>query len=216
MNDPSNVASTTPVVRLAIRGLPNLTDSMTAGGLYVLIAETPPARFPILAASIGTALDDELTCSVIVPSNPEMFLERIESFGYFDAPALIEAQRLNVFVTQSEFPKKMFRFGADSFVRELEQFNIPENSYLLFDQADELLSLHDISLAVDQIDILRKWFEKRRVTALLVFTRATEAHGATINALMDNLTGMARLGSDRDGLQLTFDYWQSSEGTIAA
>jgi len=32
---------------------------------------------------------------------------------------------------------------------------------------------------------------------------------------MDNLTGIARLGAKRHGLELSFDYWQSNEGTIA-
>ena len=76
--------------------------------------------------------------------------------------------------------------------------------------------MHDTTLALDQIDVLKKWFDQQRVTALLVFSRATEAHAATLNALMDNLTGIAHLGADRDGLGLTFDFWQSPEGTVAA
>lgn len=204
-----------PVVRLGIHGLPNLTNHMLPGGLYALIAGTPPARFPVLADSLGHAINDGLTCSIVIPSNPELFVERIESFSQFDLPALIHAGRVNVFEMQDEIPKKMFRFGADSFVRELEQFGVPENSYIVFDQADELLALHDVTLALDQIDVLRKWFERKNITVLLVFSRNTAAHAATINALMDNLTGLTRLGADKNGLDLTFDYWQSPEGTIA-
>lgn len=189
---------------------------MINGGLYVLIAELPSARFPLLAGALGSALKAHQICNVIVPANPELFIRRIESFDCFDAPELMAANQLNFFSMQDEFPKKMFRFGADSFVKELEQFEIPDNSFLLFDQADELLSLHDISLALDQIDILRKWFEQRKVTALLVFSRSTAEHSGTINALMDHLTGIARLSGDRDGLEITFDYWQSPEGTITA
>ena len=189
---------------------------MISGGLYVLIAELPSARFPLLAGGLGSALKANQICNVIVPANPELFIRRVESFDCFNAPEMMAANRLNFFVMQDEFPKKMFRFGADSFVKELEQFEIPENSYLLFDLADELLSLHDISLALDQIDILRKWFDQRKVTALLVFSRSTAEHSGTINALMDHLTGIARLSGDRDGLEITFDYWQSPEGTITA
>lgn len=216
MNDSVPPVPLIPIVQIGIRGLPNLTNSMISGGLYVLIAETPSARFPMLAGNLGSALKNELPCTVIVPANPELFIQRIESFGNFNAAELIAANRLQFFVMQDEFAKTMFRFGAASFVRELEHFEIPENSYLLFDQADELISLHDISLALDQIDVLRKWLIQRRVTALLVFSRVTEARSGTINALMDNLTGIVRLGGDRDGLALTFDYWQSPEGTIAA
>lgn len=216
MNDSVNPASMKPVIRIGIRGLPNLTNHMISGGLYVLIAETPSARFPMLAGSLGSALKDEFPCTVIVPANPDLFIQRIESFGNINAQELIAARRLQLFTMQDEFAKKMFRFGAESFVQELDHFEIPENSYLLFDQADELLSLHDISLALDQVDIIGKWLAQRKVTALLVFSRVTATYSGTINALMDSLTGIARLGGDRDGLELTFDYWRSPEGAIAA
>ena len=203
-------------VGIGIQGLPNLSANMISGGLYVLIAELPSARFPLLASGLGSALKANQICNVIVHANPELFIRRVESFDCFNAPELMATNQLNFFVMQDEFSKKMFRFGADSFVKELEQFEIPENSYLLFDQADELLSLHDISLALDQIDILSEWFKQRKVTALLVFSRSTAEHSGTINALMDQLTGIARLSGDRDGLEITFDYWQSPEGTITA
>ena len=206
----------TPAVNIGVQGLPSLAAAMTSGGLYVLIAELPSARFPLLAGGLGSALNANQVCNVIVSANPELFIRRVESFDCFNAVELMASKQLNFFVMQDEFPKKMFRFGADSFVAELEQFEIPEHSFLLFDQADELLSLHDISMALDQIDILRKWFDKRKVTALLVFSRSTAEHSGTINALMDHLTGIARLSGDRDGLEITFDYWQSPEGTITA
>ncbi len=216
MNHPITHPSTTSNVGLGIQGLSNLTASMMDGGLYVLVAELPSARFPLLAGGLESALRANRTCNVVVQNNPELFIRRVESFDCFNASELMGTNQLNFFVMQDEFSKKMFRFGADSFVKELEQFEIAENSYLLFDQADELLSLHDISLALDQIDVLSKWFAQRKVTALLVFSRSTSEHAGTINALMDHLTGIARLSGDRDGLEITFDYWQSPEGTITA
>jgi cellulose biosynthesis protein BcsE len=216
MSDSSNSMQGMPVVRLGIHGLPNLTNCMNPGGLYAMLAETPPARFPILATSLASAISAGVPCSVVVPAHPELFVERIRSFGQLDMNALMTAGHLNVLEMQEEFPKKMFRFGPESFVRELKQlFNVPDNSFMLFDQADELLALHDISLALDQIDVLRKWFEEHNITALLVFSRATASQASTINALMDSLTGMSRLSSDKNGLELVFDYWQSPEGTIA-
>ncbi|MFZ4480932.1 MAG: BcsE family c-di-GMP-binding protein [Rhodoferax sp.] len=217
MNDSTAFAPITPAVQIGMRGLVNLTNNMISGGLYVLIAETPSARFPMLAESLGIALKEGTHCTVIVSANhPDLFLQRVESFDSYITPELIVANRLQLFEMQDQFSTTMFRFGAEGFVRELEYFGIPENSYLIFDQADELLSLHDISQALDQIDVLGKWLSQRQVTALLVFSRVTEAHANTINALMDNLTGIVRLGGNRDGLELTFDYWQSPDGTIAA
>lgn len=215
MNDLATSAIPAPPVRLGIQGLPNLTDSMNAGGLYVLIAQTPSARFPMVAETLASALGENVTCNVIVHSNPASFIQRIGSFGLLNTPELLASNRLQFFEMQEEFAKKMFRFGADSFARELEQFSIAQASYLIFDQADELLSLHDLSLALEQVDILSKWFAQNQITGLLIFSRATEAHSSVLNALMDNLSGIVRLGADKDGLELTFDYWQSPEGSIA-
>lgn len=211
--EPASLAAS---ARLGISGLPNLTDSMIRGGLYVLIAEMPPARFPLLAASLGAAVESHLFCNVIAATNPDQLIERLDSFGTVNATELIESDRMNMLVLQDEISKKMFRLGADAFTAELEQFETPEDSYLIVDQADALLSLHDVTVAIDQVDILKRWFERRRVTALLVFTRVTEAHLNSINSLMDSLNGVARLGGERDGLELTFEYWQSPDGTIAA
>lgn len=215
MDDSATLVTTASPMRLGIQGLPNLTDSMNAGGLYILIAETPSARFPILAKTLATALASGVTCNVVVQANAGAFIQRVESFGHLNMSELLASGRLQFFEMQEEFSKKIFRFGADSFSRELEQFNIPQTSYLIFDQADELLSLHDLSLALEQVDILSKWFAQNRITGLLIFSRTTEAHAGVLNALMDNLGGIVRLGADKDGLELTFDYWQSPEGTIA-
>lgn len=216
MSDTSPPPALTPTARLGVNGLPSLTDSMIVGGLYVLIAETPPARFPVLAGSLAVALQNGMPCTVVVPSDPKSFIQRLASFGKPDAYAMLGTSQHRLFTMQGEFAKKMFQFGADSFVQELEHFEIPSSSYLVFDQADELLSLHDITLASDQVETLRKWCLQQKVTMLLVFSRATEADASTLNALMDDLTGMARLGANKDGLELTFDYWQSEEGTVAA
>ena len=56
---------------------------------------------------------------------------------------------------------------------------------------------------------------RAKVTTLLVFSRCTEAHVETLNALMDHMTGLAG-SADAEGLTLHFDYWQSDEGAIAA
>jgi cellulose biosynthesis protein BcsE len=202
-------------VRLGVPGLPNLTDSLMVGGVYMLIAETASARFPILSTSLSSGLNCGVHCTVILPQNPEVFIQRIESYGNLNVTQAIGAHQMKMFLMQDEFSKKMFRYGADAFVQELAHFEIPDNSYLLFDQADDLLSFHDVVLALDQVEILRKWASEHQITMMLVLTRTTEAHTSTINALMDDLTGIVRLGASRSGLELSFDYWQSPEGTIA-
>lgn len=209
----------TPTVanaRLNLPGLPSLTDQMLVGGLYALIAEMPPSRVPLLASSLAHAWNRGMDCTIILPSHPEAFLERIDALGIYDTRQAIDSGQLQIFLRQDNFSKNMFRFGADRFARELDHFGIPDGSYLIFDQADELFSLHDISLAMEQIEVLRLWFSKHRVTALLIFSRLNSNSADTLQAMMDQLSGIVKITSGRQGQELVFDYWQSPEGTIAA
>lgn len=203
------------IVRLGVPGLPSLTDSLMAGGLYLLIAETASARYPILATTLAHGLGSEIQCRIVVPQNPEVFVQRLESFDNLSVNHSMKKRLLQMYVMQEEFTKKMFRHGAEAFVEELDHYEFPDGGYVIFDQADDLLSLHDVVLALDQVDVLRKWAKQHQVVMLIVLTRTNESQTSTINALMDSLTGIVRLGANRSGLELTFDYWQSPEGTIA-
>ncbi len=200
---------------LALPGLPELTDSLINGGLYVLLAETASARFPMLASSLASGLDRGLNCRLLLQQNPESLVQRLQSYGNLNIHQAIQERQLQLFTLQDEFAKKLFRFGAEAFVKELEHFAFPDGAYVVFDQADELLALHDVLIALEQVEVLKKWTQAHQITFLLVLTRTSGAQVGTLNALMDNLTGIARLGAQRHGLELTFDYWQSNEGTTA-
>ena len=202
--------------RLNISELPSLTDCMSKGGMYALIAETPPTRFPILASCLNAALHDGLPCTVILPEQAATFLERLESYGQLQTDDAISDGSLQVLLCQNDFTKKMFRFGADTFAKELDHFDTRPNGLLIFDKADDLFSLHDISLALTQAETLASWCAERNITALLCFSHLSSASASTLQSLMDKMSGMVHLDGDRDGLGLSFDYWQSPEGTIAA
>ncbi len=206
------------VVRLGIPGLASLTDSMMSGSLYALVAEAPPARYSLLASSLSSALKQGLTCTVILPGNPADFIERVGRFGQFDMHKAIAEGHIQIFTEQDNFSKNMFRYGTETFCRELGHFNIPPDSFLVFDQADDLLSLHDVSLALSQVSALRQWFGSQNITAVLSFLRIASSASAlaALQCLMDQLGGIARLGGHRDGLEIVFDYWSSPEGTVAA
>lgn len=215
MNDDSHT-SLLPNVRLGMRGLPNLTGNLVSGGLYVLVAENASARFALLANCLDATLKDGRQCHLVIPGSPELYLQRLDSFPSASPQRYVSSEQLRLYTMQDEFSKKMFRHGAERFVEELEQFDVKDGSFLLFDQADDAVGLHDVSLSLEQVSVLGQWLARRNVTALLVFLRVTELHTGTLNALMDHLHGIMRLGGDENGLHLTFDYWQSSEGTVAA
>lgn len=205
-------------VRLFISDLPEVTDTMIPGGVYAMIAETPPARFPVLAVSMSGVSQSGITVTLLVATAPKVFIERISQLGFPAADEALDTGRFQVFQFQDDFSKKMFRFGTHAFLSELDHFRLPARSYLVIDQADDLLSLHDINLGLSQAEALGGWARKLKVTVLLVFTRLASVPSAmaTLTGLMDHLSGIVRLGGYQDGLDLTFEYWQSPSGTIAA
>ena len=212
----SSLAESGVAIGLGIAGLPELTSDMVEGGLYVLSVRTSSARFPLLSGSLQSALNAGLRCTIVTASEPADFLVRLDTANGFSSADYLNDGQLSVFSMQEEFGKKMFLFGADRLVQELEEFEVPIGGFVVFEQADDLLSLHDVGLALQQVKILAKWFKQRQVTGLLAFSQSNDQKLETLNNLLDHLTGIVRLGGDRDGLELTFLYWRSTQGVIAA
>jgi Cellulose biosynthesis GIL len=203
-------------IHLGVTGIDSRLSQMASGGLYAIQVTTPSTRFALLATSLKSAMSAGVHCTLITNSSPEEVLSRLAQCNSFPANDLVKQKRLSVFSMQDEFSKKLFRFGADRFVQEIENFEIPITSFIAFEQADDLLSLHDLWLASQQIKVLSQWFKRRKTTGLMAFTRSNAQQTAALNALMDNLSGLARLGADKAGLELTFLYWQSPNGVTAA
>lgn len=206
-----------PGLCLHVQDLPQTIDALSSGGVYALVVDTPPSRFPLLAGSLSGALDHGLITNLLLATPPQPWLERLEQLGLRDTEQAVETGRLQVFQQQTDFTKKIFRHGTPAFVQELEHFGLPRDSLLVVDQADDLLSLHDMSLASGQAEVLCHWARAQNITILLVFTRVAAVSGAAacLNGLMDSLRGIARLGGQPTGLSLRFEYWQSPSGTVA-
>jgi hypothetical protein len=203
-------------VSTGVDGLSEPGFDMISGGLYALKVKTPSARFPMLLMSLSSAMEQGLPCALISGASPEDLLARLDGFGLLSVTQAVLDGKVQVFSCQDDFSKKVFRYTAERFVQELEEFEVKPGSFLIFDQADELLSLHDVRLASEQLQILSKWFYKTQTIGLMVFARVSDQHMATLNSLMDSLTGIATLGGERSGLELTFIYWQSTLGVAAA
>jgi hypothetical protein len=189
---------------------------MVSGGFYALKVKTPSARFPLLLGALESAVGLGLHCAVISGSNPEDLLARLDAYGRLPVTQAVREGKIHVFSIQEDFSKKMFRYTADRFVQELEEFEVRPGSFFIFDQADELLSLHDSRLASEQLQILSKWFYRKQTVGLITLSGVNDQHMATLNSLMDYMSGIAKLGGERDGLELTYLYWQSTRGVAAA
>ncbi len=189
---------------------------LVAGGLYAIKIGTPSARFPVVKGLIKSGVELGLPVYVATAAQPTDFIERLDVFGDARLGDWLLSSKVELFSTQDEISKKIFRLGADRFTRELEEFGVPERSFLLFDEADDLISLHDLFLARQQVEKISAWCRLRNVTMLFTFLRASAQKVESLNALMDHFAGVASLGGDRQGLEINYSYWRTSIRTITA
>ena len=191
-------------------------DEMLTGCVYALVPQSPPARFPVWARLLMSAVATGRVCHVLLRTDPAEFLSRLESSGWPGATAAWMDETLRIYPMVDGFAKLLFRRDVGEFTQELIHWGVQANDFLLVDAGDELLSLHDLFLATGQIIKLKTWVRSMQLPVLLNFSLAGAGSGmGSLTSLMDHFSGLARLHSDENGTLLTLEYWQSSLGTVA-
>lgn len=191
-------------------------DSLLPGGVYALVPQSPPARFPLWASFLQSACRVGRVCHVLTRSDPADFLRRIQSAGWPGAHSAWLSESLRIYAMSDGFSKLLFRKDVDGLTDELVHWGVKPGDSLLVDSADALLSLHDLFLATTQLGKLRQWASSGQSPVLLNFTLyGASAERGALTGLMDHLSGLARLANDDGGPTLTLEYWQSAAGTSA-
>ena len=191
-------------------------DEMLSGGVYALVPQSPPARFPVWARLLMSAVATGRVCHVLLRTDPAEFLSRLESSGWPGATAAWMDETLRIYPMVDGFAKLLFRRDVGEFTQELIHWGVQANDFLLVDAGDELLSLHDLFLATGQVIKLKTWVRSMQLPVLLNFSLAGAGSGmGSLTSLMDHFSGLARLHSDEFGTLLTLEYWQSTLGTVA-
>lgn len=217
-HSPPLAADQPPGAVLSLLGAltPDGLDSLLPGGVYALVPQSPPARYPLWASFLQSACQSGQVCHVLTRSDPADFLQRIALAGWPGAQAAWQAESLRVYSMADGFAKLLFRRDVPGLTLELEYWGVKPQDSVLVDAADALLSLHDLFLATAQLSKLRAWAKDMQIPVLLNFTLAgAGAEKVALTGLMDYFSGLARLSSDDDGPTLTLEYWQSAAGTSA-
>lgn len=219
---PPTPTAVTPVrepveARLTLLGLgAGEWDDLLAGGVYAVVPQSPPARFPLWASLLKAATASGRVCHVLLRSDPAEFLERMKNDGWPEADQAFLTESLRLYPMVDGFSKLLFRMDVEALAAELAHWGVAAHDLLLVDSADELLSLHDLFLATTQLVKFKTWTKDTSVHLVLNFALAGAASGqAGLTSLMDHFSGLARLGSDSEGPVVTLEYWQSSMGTSA-
>ena len=83
-------------IRLFVPALPDTTDAMVTGGVYAMVADTPPARFPVLAATLEGNRQQRRPLTLLVATDPKTFLDRLSSVGFGSSSTALDTEQLDV------------------------------------------------------------------------------------------------------------------------
>lgn len=212
---PATEDSLSPITLLGGQGLDGF-DELLPGGVYALVPQSPPARFPLWARLLKDAVATGRVCHVLLRTEPAEFLARLDASGWTGAQAAWMDETLRIYPMVDGFSKLLFRRDVSGLTEELVHWGVQSSDFMLVDAGDELLSLHDLFLATSQIIKFKAWVKTMRLPVLLNFSLAGAGSGMTsLTSLMDHFSGLARMHSDENGSLLTLEYWQSSLGTVA-
>lgn len=207
-----NNVKTTNLKSLGIPGLPPTIDTLLDGSMYTLIVDSVPAHLSVIIQALNTNLNAGSVCVLITQMTPGIFLASAQSSG-FDFSDYIEKNKLYLFSMEGDYTTNIFRHGVKRFLQEFEYFRVPNDSFFLFDQAGDLFTMNDQSIAQTQAMEYRDWMRTSGNTALFLFSDTKERRSQSI---LSCFSGVARINQSKVGLELLIDFWYSEQGAIAA
>ena len=99
-------------------------DEMLSGGVYALVPQSPPARFPVWARLLMSAVATGRVCHVLLRTDPAEFLSRLESSGWPGATAAWMDETLRIYPMVDGFAKLLFRRDVGEFTQELIHWGV--------------------------------------------------------------------------------------------
>lgn len=197
---------------------PNLDDGLTKGGIYSIRVESAPTRMSLISHALLINLGRGIHCTLATRLTLEEFLSHLDRKRAEIFLNAIEKRKLFVFSMVGDYSKNLFRFGPERFLYELEQFKVPDDSFIVIDHADALFTFEDRAIAATQARTYRQWMQKTGNIALFLFLHAdgNQSHHAYFQNLSDYFSGLAGLYISREGLELGVDFWSLQRGIIMA
>ncbi len=191
-------------------------DALLPGQLYALTPVFLPTRLPLWVNLLRAAVAAGRVCHVLLKTEPAEFLERLEASGWRQAHDAWMDEHLRLYRMADTFSTILSHSDVEGLTTELGHWGVDQQHVLLVDAADELLSLHDLSVATPQAVKLKAWAQGVQVSVLLNFNLAANPAVKTgLSGLMDHFSGVARLRTEAEGVVLILEYWQSPTGSVA-
>ena len=197
---------------LGITGAPPSIDTLLNGSLYAAVLDSVPAHLSIIIQALRSNIYAGNTCVLVTQMTPDLFLSRTAASGA-DFSDDIKQNRLYLLSQEGDYASNIFRFGVRRFLQEFDYFEIPKESFILFEQAKTLFTLSDKNTAQTQAMDYRDWMRTTGNTSLFLFN----AKGEKIpQSILSSFDGVARISQNKTVIELLVDFWYSQDGVIAA
>ena len=198
---------------LGLDHLPSRVGRLAPGMIYSIACDQQAVRLPIVAGALSASLAAGKRCVLLTGASPGMFLRKAQLAGFALEPR-VKAGELTLFHMAGDTAKHLFRVGAESFLRELEQ-NFPERSaFLVFDNADALFMLSDPQASEEASQRYIEWVSAHEHSLLAMFAPAATAARdyLTLRHIAENFAGFAVAKSVQGGAVLELRHWFGAEG----
>jgi hypothetical protein len=181
--------------------------------IYCMACDQQAVRLPIVAGALFASLQAGKKCALLTAASPGMFLRKARLAGFALEPR-VKAGELTLFNMAGDTAKHLFRVGAESFLRELEQ-NFPDKAaFLVVDPADPLFMLSDPEASQEAAHQYLDWVSAHDHTLLAMFSPAPTAARdyLTLKHIAENFAGFAIARSTEGGAVLEMRHWFGAEG----
>jgi cellulose biosynthesis protein BcsE len=196
-----------------VAGTPAPVDTLSPGGIYALHVDTLPARLSLILQALHANLTQGTACALVTPLPLTELLARAREAGIDSVEHALESGRLKLFASIGDYTKNIFRFGPKRFLSELEQMGVAKGMFLILDHADNLFTLHDSALVLEQARAYHQWTRDQSHTALFLFLRPQQDAGLNDQyGLLSYMSGCAHFQRERDRFNLNVSFWHSPVG----
>ncbi|MGV8899437.1 MAG: BcsE family c-di-GMP-binding protein [Burkholderiaceae bacterium] len=197
---------------------PDINDGLLAGGIYAIKLQSAPTRLLLMSNALAANLMRGIHCTLITPVSIEELISYCDKNRADLVLKAINSGNLSVFAPIGDYKTNIFRFGPERFLQELEQFSVPNKSFLIIDQADLLFTAEDRGIVTSQASAYKEWARKTQNIALFLFpnTAELEPEGVYFQSLANHFSGIAGLYIVRNRLEVRIDFWTMQSGIMMA
>jgi hypothetical protein len=202
--------------RLGLGELPERIDRLATGMVYGLACDQQAVRLPLIANAILASVRTGKRCALLATSDPAVLLRKFRLAG-FALEATLKRAELDLFEVSRDAAKQLFRLGADALLAQLDK-NIPERDVLVvFDEADALFQVADLSAATEATQRYLRWAAARQHTVLAMFAPAPLAPRDYLNVrrIAESFGGFGVSKPASGGALLDIRHWFGPEGASA-